>query len=35
MVADWVLEALYPDDSDSDAMAEIGRFLVDRLPASD
>ncbi len=35
MAADWVLEALYADDSDTDAVAEIGRFLVDRLPASD
>ena len=35
MAADWVLEALYPGDSDTDAVAEIGRFLVDRLPASD
>ena len=35
MVADWALEALYPGDSDIDAVAEIDRFLVDRLPARD
>ena len=35
MVADWTLKALYPGGSDTDAVAEIGRFLVDRLPASD
>jgi tRNA dimethylallyltransferase len=35
IVAEQVLEALYPDDSGTDTLAEIGRFLVDRLPASD
>ncbi len=35
MAADWVMEAFHPGDSDTDTVAEIGRFLVDRLSASD